>query len=81
VGSILPKKIRYLELFKRMQQGADCSPDEVDLYNKRGYWKNKLKLLGIGPKRNNELNDPKELQDLVAALKLSMYQDGIWQAR
>ena len=75
VGSILPQKIRYLELFKRMQQGADCSPDEVELYNKRGYWKNELKSLGIEPKRNNELNDPKELQDLVAALKLSMYQD------
>jgi hypothetical protein len=56
-----------------MQQGTDCSPDEVESYNKRGYWKNELKSLGIEPKRNNELNDPKELKDLVAALKLSVY--------
>jgi hypothetical protein len=70
-----PKGLRYLELFEGMQQCVDCSLDEVELYNKRGYWKNELKSLGIEPKRNNGLNDPKELQDLVDVLKLSMYQD------
>jgi predicted transcriptional regulator len=64
---------KLLELYNEMQQ----------LYQKRTYWQNQLKSLGIEPKIgkknnddiDNELNDYEELQNLADALKLSMYQD------
>jgi hypothetical protein len=34
-----------------------------------GYWFNKLNSLGIDPKRKNELNDRKEMKDLVENVK------------
>jgi hypothetical protein len=43
--------------------------------DKNGYWHNELKSLGIEPKKSNELNDSKELQDLTDNVKLSMFQD------
>jgi hypothetical protein len=34
-----------------------------------GYWSNELDSLGIQPKRKNELNDSKEMRDLVENVK------------
>ena len=43
--------------------------------DKKDYWNNELKSLGVHPKRKNELNDKEELQNLADSIKLSMYQD------
>ena len=39
------------------------------------YLWNELRSLGIETKRNTELNDDEELQQLADIIKLSMYQD------
>ena len=41
----------------------------------RGYWFSELDSLGIRPKRTNELNDKKEMKDLVENIKGVMYQE------
>ncbi len=40
-----------------------------------GYWFNELDSLGIHPKRKNELNDSKEMEDLVENMKQAMLQE------
>lgn len=46
--------------------------DELD---KEGYWSNELDSLGINVKRKNELNDRKEMKDLVENVKQVMLQE------
>jgi CRISPR/Cas system endoribonuclease Cas6 (RAMP superfamily) len=43
--------------------------------NRKGYWDNELESLGIEPKRENELNDKEELEDLTENIKQTLYQD------
>ena len=43
--------------------------------DKKDYWENELKSLGIEPRRQNELNDKKELQALTESIKEVYYQD------
>jgi hypothetical protein len=43
--------------------------------DKKHYWENELKSLGIEPKRQNELNDKEELQALAEIIKEVYYQD------
>ena len=43
--------------------------------DKEGYWFNELDSLGIHPKRKNELNDRKEIKDLVENVKQVMFQE------
>ncbi len=40
-----------------------------------GYWSSELKSLGIYPKRKNELNDSKEMRDLVENVKQVLLQE------
>jgi hypothetical protein len=49
--------------------------EEEHLSDKKGYWQNELKSLGIEPRRQNELNDKKELEALAMALKEVYFQD------
>jgi hypothetical protein len=43
--------------------------------DKKDYWQNELKSLGIEPRRQNELNDKEELQALAEMIKEVYYQD------
>jgi hypothetical protein len=43
--------------------------------DKEGYWFNELDSLGIHAKRKNELNDRKEMKDLVENVKQVMLQE------
>jgi hypothetical protein len=43
--------------------------------DKKNYWQNELKSLGIEPRRQNELNDKEELQELAESIKAVYYQD------
>jgi hypothetical protein len=43
--------------------------------DKKDYWQNELKSLGIEPRRQNELNDKEELQALAESIKEVYYQD------
>jgi len=45
------------------------------LSDKKDYWQNELKSLGIEPRRQNELNDKEELQALAEIIKEVYYQD------
>lgn len=40
-----------------------------------GYWSNELDSLGIQAKRKNELNDSKEMKDLVENVKQVLLQE------
>jgi hypothetical protein len=40
-----------------------------------GYWSNELNSLGIQAKRKNELNDSKEMKDLVENVKQVLLQE------
>jgi hypothetical protein len=42
--------------------------------DKKDYWENELKSLGIEPRKQNELNDKEELQALAEIIKV-YYQD------
>ena len=46
-----------------------------DKLEDKEYWFSELDSLGICTKRTNELNDSKELHDLVENVKQTMYQD------
>jgi hypothetical protein len=46
--------------------------DELD---KEGYWSNELNSLGIKVKKKNELNDRKEMRDLVENVKQVLFQE------
>ena len=43
--------------------------------DKKNFWENELKSLGIEPTRQNELNDKEELQALADIIKQVYYQD------
>jgi hypothetical protein len=43
--------------------------------DKKDYWQNELKSLGIEPRRQNELNDKDELQALAEIIKEVYFQD------
>jgi hypothetical protein len=43
--------------------------------DKKEYWQNELKSLGIEPQRQNELNDKEELQALAEIIKEVYFQD------
>lgn len=43
--------------------------------DKKEYWQNELKSLGIEPYRQNELNDREELQALAEIIKEVYFQD------
>jgi galactose-1-phosphate uridylyltransferase len=45
------------------------------LSDKKDYWQNELKSLGIEPRRQNELNDKEELQALAEIIKQVYFQD------
>jgi hypothetical protein len=45
------------------------------LSDKKDYWQNELKSLGIEPRRQNELNDKEELQALAEIIKEVYFQD------
>jgi hypothetical protein len=54
---------------------AEAIKKEEHLSDKKGYWQNELKSLGIEPRRQNELNDKEELEALAMALKEVYFQD------
>lgn len=70
--STTSKGLKFVELYKRMQQLINLEGEEQQLYKKKGYWQNELSSLEVKPKRNRELNAPNELQNLADAIKLSM---------
>ena len=43
--------------------------------DKKDYWQNELKSLGIEPRRQNELNDKEELEALAEIIKQVYFQD------
>ena len=43
--------------------------------DRKDFWENELKSLGIEPKRENELNDRAELEALAEIVKQVYYQD------
>ena len=49
--------------------------EEEHLSDKKEYWQNELKSLGIEPKRQNDLNDKEELEALAEIIKEVYYQD------
>lgn len=46
-----------------------------DFPDKKDFWENELKSLGIESKRENELNDESELEALAEMIKQVYYQD------
>jgi hypothetical protein len=48
---------------------------EEHLSDKKEYWQNELKSLGIEPRRQNDLNDKAELEALAEIIKEVYYQD------
>ncbi len=53
----------------------DALKEEEHLSDKKEYWQNELKSLGIELKRENELNDKAELEALAEIIKQVYYQD------
>ncbi len=43
--------------------------------DKKDFWENELKSLGVEPRRQNELNDKEELQSLAESIKQIYFQD------
>jgi hypothetical protein len=43
--------------------------------DKKDFWQNELRSLGIEPKRNNEMNDKEELEALADNIKQVYYQE------
>jgi hypothetical protein len=48
---------------------------EKEQMDDKGYLKNELESLGVELKRENQLNDKEELQNLSDNIKQSMFQD------
>jgi hypothetical protein len=46
-----------------------------ELHDKKDFWENELKSLGIEPRRQNDLNDKTELEALAEMIKQVYYQD------
>jgi CRISPR/Cas system CMR-associated protein Cmr5 small subunit len=57
------KTVRFIETFEKENR------------DDKEYLKNELESLGVDPKRNNQLNDKEELQNLSDNIKQSMFQD------
>jgi hypothetical protein len=49
--------------------------EDQDLSDKKEYWQNELKSLGIESKRQNDLNDKAELEALAEIIKEVYFQD------
>ena len=49
--------------------------EEEHLSDRKEYWQNELKSLGIEPKRQNDLNDKAELEALAEIIKEVYFQD------
>ena len=49
--------------------------EEEHLSDKKEYWQNELKSLGIEPRRQNDLNDKAELEALAEIIKEVYFQD------
>ncbi len=49
--------------------------EKEHVLDKKEYWQNELKSLGIEPRRQNELNDKAELEALAEIIKAVYYQD------
>lgn len=47
----------------------------IEAPERKGFYLNELRTLGIVPKKTNEFNDEKELESLVTAVKEGMLQD------
>jgi hypothetical protein len=58
----------------KMQEKLEEEEEEERLA-KNGYWENKLRSLGIEPRRKNELNYIKELESLTHNIKHTFYRD------
>jgi hypothetical protein len=43
--------------------------------NEKEYWFSGLESLGMQPKKTNDLNDSKEMSDLVENVKQTMFQE------
>jgi len=43
--------------------------------DKKDFWENELKSLGVEPRRQNELNDKEELKALAEIIKQIYFQD------
>ncbi len=43
--------------------------------NKKDFWENELKSLGVEPKRQNEFNDKEELEALAEIIKEVYFQE------
>jgi len=59
----MDKTLRFVETFEKKYK------------DDKEYLKKELESLGVDPKRNNQLNDKEELQDLSDSIKQSMFQD------
>ncbi len=46
-----------------------------EISDKKDFWENELKSLGIEPRRENDLNDKEELEALAEMIKQVYYQD------
>jgi hypothetical protein len=69
----LLQKISLLHLY--ITPIPEAIKKEEHLSDKKDYWQNELKSLGIEPKRQNELNDKEDLQALAESIKAVYYQD------
>jgi hypothetical protein len=58
-----------------MEMSSSSEKFEKEHTGKNEYLKNELKSLGVEPKRKNQLNDNKELQNLSDNIKQAMFQD------
>jgi hypothetical protein len=59
-----------------MKLSSSCSEKfEEEHTDKNEYLKNELNSLGLEPKRENQLNDKEELQNLTDNIKQAMFQD------
>jgi hypothetical protein len=58
-----------------MTEKADLQMVSEEHKDRKGYWENELKSLGVDPKGRDDLNDEKELEDLADNLKQVYYQN------
>ena len=59
-----------------MKLSSSCSEKfEEEHVDKNEYLRSELNSLGVEPKRENQLNDNEELQNLTDNIKQAMFQD------
>ena len=63
----------YMVIREKQQLMQDQSFQ--DQMNNIDLWLSELRSLGVSPKRRNDLNDKKELQDLTENIKQALYQE------